>query len=81
MAKTSREEKIRARDSKLKESAYDAKMEQLYRQVVLKEPEPPKSGFVSLDALTAPKGNGLHAIAPAPAKAETESDLVGTQGD
>lgn len=79
VAKNSREEKIRARDAKLKESAYDAKMEQLYRKVVLKEPEAPKGGFVSLDALTAPKGNGLHGIAPA--KTETESDLVGTQGD
>jgi len=83
VAKTSREEKIRARDAKLKESAQDAKMEQLYRQVVLKEPEPAKTGFVSIDSLTAPKSNGLHGIAPAPApaKSETESDLVGTQGD
>lgn len=82
IAKTSREEKIRARDAKMKEAAFDAKMEQLYRKEVLKEPEAPKGGFVSLDALvggSASKGNGLHNIAPAPSK--SESDLVGTQGD
>lgn len=77
VAKTSREEKIRARDSKMKELAHDAQMEKLYRQMILKEPEAPKTNFVSLDALASPKG--LHGIAPATAK--TEKDLVGTQGD
>ncbi len=82
IAKNSREEKIRARDAKMKEAAFDAKMEQLYRKEILKEPEAPKGGFVSLDALlTGKKDNGLHGIAPAPAPAKTESDLVGTQGD
>ncbi len=82
IAKNSREEKIRARDAKMKEAAFDAKMEQLYRKEILKEPEAPKGGFVSLDALVGgKKDNGLHGIAPAPAPTKTESDLVGTQGD
>lgn len=82
IAKNSREEKIRARDAKLKEAAFDAKMEKLYRKEILKEPDAPKGGFVSLDALVGgKKDNGLHGIAPAPAPAKTESDLVGTQGD
>ncbi|MCC7340210.1 MAG: radical SAM protein, partial [Bryobacterales bacterium] len=77
VAKTSREEKARARDAKMKEAARDAQMEKLYRQMVLNEPEEPKGNFVALDSLTG--GNGLGGIAPAPAK--KESDLVGTQGD
>src|SRR5258705_9300086 len=37
IAKNAREEKTRARDEKLKQSAKDAQMEKLYRQHVLKE--------------------------------------------
>jgi 7,8-dihydro-6-hydroxymethylpterin dimethyltransferase len=82
VAKNSREEKIRAREAKMREAALDAKMEQLYRKEILKEPEAPKGGFVSLDALVGgKKDNGLHGIAPAPAPVKNENDLVGTQGD
>jgi hypothetical protein len=70
IAKTAREEKARARDKKAESSrvkndaAYDARMAQLYREVVLKE-KPATSnegGFIPLDAITAamapPNGNG-----------------------
>src|SRR5258708_8662092 len=71
IAKTAREEKKRARDSKAEsvkvsnnkvknDAAYDARMAQLYREVVLKE-KPATSnqgGFMPLGAITA-------AIAPA----------------
>jgi len=83
IAKTAREEKIRARDAKLKEAvshqlsavsqpqtgrgpqkndpAYDARMAQLYREVVLKE-KPATSneaGFIPLGAIaTKTSGNG-----------------------
>src|SRR5947209_7424227 len=66
IAKTAREEKKRARDSKAEtnkvknDAAYDARMAQLYREVVLKE-KPATSnegGFIPLGAITA-------AIAPA----------------
>src|SRR5260370_8033416 len=66
IAKTAREEKLRARDkeaenNKIKnDAAYDARMAQLYREVVLKE-KPATSnegGFIPLGAITA-------AIAPA----------------
>lgn len=82
IAKTSREEKIRARQAQLKDAAMDAQMEKLYRKEILKEPEPPKTGFVSVDALlTGSKpATELYTIASAPAK-ESEGDLVGTQGD
>jgi uncharacterized radical SAM superfamily Fe-S cluster-containing enzyme len=59
IAKTAREEKLRARDAKLKKSADDARMEALYREHILKEPKP-QGGFVPLGA-----------IAPAAPKAET----------
>jgi hypothetical protein len=53
IAKTAREEKTRARDAKIKnDAAYDARMAQLYREVVLKEkPVQSEGGFISLDAL------------------------------
>src|SRR5580698_4143737 len=66
IAKTAREEKKRARDTKAEsnkvknDAAYDARMAQLYREVVLKE-KPATSnegGFIPLGAITA-------AIAPA----------------
>src|SRR5581483_4253952 len=72
IAKNSREEKIRARDAKLKnDPAYNARMAQLYREVVLKEKTPTsEGGFISLDALVKPangnghNGNGVHAPKP-----------------
>jgi uncharacterized radical SAM superfamily Fe-S cluster-containing enzyme len=56
IAKTAREEKLRARDQKLKKSADDARMEALYREHILKEPKP-QGGFVPLGAIAtaAPK--------------------------
>jgi 7,8-dihydro-6-hydroxymethylpterin dimethyltransferase len=59
IAKTAREEKLRARDQKLKKSADDARMEALYREHILKEAKP-EGGFVPLGA-----------IAPAAPKTET----------
>lgn len=79
IAKTSREEKARARDAKMKQAALDAQMEKMYREMVLGESKEEKGSFVSLDSLT----GGLGGIAPAPkpAPAKAESDMVGTQGD
>jgi hypothetical protein len=70
IAKTAREEKKRARDTKAtdnkvkNDAAYDARMAQLYREVVLKE-KPATSnegGFIPLGAITAAispaNGNG-----------------------
>jgi len=83
IAKTAREEKIRARDAKLAaqtargpqkdDAAYNARMAQLYREVVLKE-KPATSndaGFIPLGAIASKtngnghNGNGLHGIQPA----------------
>jgi hypothetical protein len=66
IAKTAREEKLRARDEKLKHGAEQARMEKLYRQHILKEPQP-EGGFVPLTA-----------IAPAGAsKAEEKEEVFG----
>ncbi len=51
IAKTAREEKLRARDAKLKESAENARMMALYKQHVLGEKVPEVGGFVSLDSV------------------------------
>jgi 7,8-dihydro-6-hydroxymethylpterin dimethyltransferase len=52
IAKNSREEKLRARAERLKKEAEDARMAQLYREVVLKEKTPkPEGGFIPLTAL------------------------------
>ena len=60
IAKNAREEKIRARDAKLKnDPAYNARMASLYREVVLKEKPPvSENGFIPLGALMRPSGNG-----------------------
>jgi uncharacterized radical SAM superfamily Fe-S cluster-containing enzyme len=47
VAKNAREEKIRARDAKLKQDAENAHMAKLYRKEILKEPDMP-GGFVAL---------------------------------
>jgi len=54
IAKNAREEKIRARNEKMKhDAAYNEKMAELYREVVLKEKKPvSENGFLPLDALT-----------------------------
>ncbi|MBZ5493033.1 MAG: radical SAM protein [Acidobacteriia bacterium] len=62
IAKTAREEKLRARDEKIKKSADDARMEALYREHILKEPKP-QGGFIPLGA-----------IAPAAPKAEATQE-------
>jgi hypothetical protein len=69
IAKTAREEKTRARDAKIKnDAAYDARMAQLYREVVLKEkPVQSEGGFISLDALAT----------SAKAKVEVEEPVAG----
>jgi uncharacterized radical SAM superfamily Fe-S cluster-containing enzyme len=56
IAKTAREEKLRARDEKLKKSAEDARMEALYREHILKEPKP-QGGFVPLASIAPVNGN------------------------
>ncbi|HEY6249073.1 MAG TPA: radical SAM protein, partial [Candidatus Angelobacter sp.] len=50
IAKTAREEKLRARDEKLKRDAENARMEKLYREHILKEAKP-EGGFVPLGAI------------------------------
>ena len=70
IAKTAREEKIRARNADMaRKAAEDAKMAKLYREVILKE-KAPEGGFVPIDA--------LGGIKPAAPKAEKE---VGSFGD
>jgi len=78
IAKTAREEKLRARDAKQKaeargpqknDEAYNARMASLYREVVLKEkPVQSENGFIPLGALAKPNGNGngngAHAAKP-----------------
>jgi uncharacterized radical SAM superfamily Fe-S cluster-containing enzyme len=66
IAKNSREEKIRARDAKLKQDAENAKMAALYRKEVLGE-QAPQGGFVPLGAI-----GGLGGISPAPKSANVE---------
>jgi len=51
IAKNAREEKIRARDEKLKREAENARMAKLYREHVLGE-KPADSGFIPLQSLT-----------------------------
>jgi len=50
IAKTAREEKMRARDAKLKQDAENARMAALYRKEILKE-KVPESGFVPLGSI------------------------------
>ena len=50
IAKTAREEKLRARDEKLKRDAENARMEKLYREHILKEPKL-EGGFVPLASI------------------------------
>jgi hypothetical protein len=63
VAKNSREEKIRARDAKLKQDAENARMAKLYREHVLGEK--PTPGLISLDS-----------IAPAPKTAPASEEPV-----
>jgi hypothetical protein len=52
IAKNSREEKIRAREVKMKQDAENAQMARLYREHVLGEK--PKENFIAIDTLIAP---------------------------
>ncbi|MCC6490900.1 MAG: radical SAM protein, partial [Candidatus Hydrogenedentes bacterium] len=71
IAKNAREEKIRARDLKLKvqQEAENAKMAKLYREVVLKEKRP--EGFVGIENL----------MGSATPKKQTAEEEVGAMGD
>jgi uncharacterized radical SAM superfamily Fe-S cluster-containing enzyme len=75
IAKNAREEKIRARDMKLKmqEDAKNAQMAKLYREVVLKEQK--QEGFVGIDSLIG-NGNANGGIKPA-----SKQEEVGSFGD
>jgi uncharacterized radical SAM superfamily Fe-S cluster-containing enzyme len=64
IAKTAREEKLRARDEKLKRDAENARMEKLYREHILKEPKP-EGGFVPLASI-APAAPRMAETAEAP---------------
>ncbi|MBI3208494.1 MAG: radical SAM protein [Candidatus Solibacter usitatus] len=68
IAKTAREEKLRARDAKAAADPKDAEMARLYRKHVLKEPDSVE--FVSLNS-----------IAPAPVKPAEKKEEVGSFGD
>ncbi len=67
IAKNSREEKIRARDAKIKQDAENARMAKLYRKEILQEPDAP-AGFISLGE--------IKPAAPV-VKAETEETVAG----
>src|SRR6266849_947119 len=54
IAKNAREEKLRAREAKLKQESENARMEKLYRQHILKEPAP-SGNFVQLNTLASSK--------------------------
>lgn len=64
IAKNAREEKLKARDAKLKNDAENAKMAKLYREHVLGEK--PQEAFVPLNDL----------ISPAPKAAQTKEEPV-----
>jgi len=71
---------MRARDAKLKnDPAYNARMAQLYREVVLKEKPPvSENGFISLDALAKQaKGTGYDGNGTASPKLEIEEPVAG----
>jgi hypothetical protein len=86
IAKTAREEKTRARDAKQaaqrgnqkNDAAYDARMAQLYREVVLKEKPATsdESGFIPLGAIAPAGGNG-HSNGNGAAKTEIAEPVAG----
>jgi hypothetical protein len=73
IAKNAREEKTRARDSKLRIQQEDARMAKLYREHILKEQPGPELVQIGLGAMPAPK--------PAPLPAVEEREEVGSFGD
>jgi hypothetical protein len=60
IAKNSREEKLKARDEKIKSDAENAKMAKLYREHVLGEK--PIEGLVRLDSITPASNNAASPI-------------------
>jgi len=72
ISKNAREEKLKARDEKMKDAAKNAQMAKLYRQHVLKEPQP-EGGFVPLGS--------VGGIAPAKPAADKKNEEVGSFGD
>ncbi len=85
IAKNAREEKIRARDAKLKQEAENARMAKLYRKEILKEPETP-GGFVAIGDIgglgsmggikPATPVNSNVEVVSTPLPAATENELV-----
>jgi len=74
IAKTAREEKMRARDAKLKnDPEYNTRMAKLYREVVLKEKQP--EGFIPLGTLVKSNGDG-HANGNGSHLTEHETETV-----
>ena len=71
IAKNAREEKIRARDTKIKTDAENAKMAKLYREHVLGE-KPPADGIVSVDMIRPASNNAASPIN----RNREEKDLV-----
>jgi hypothetical protein len=69
IAKNAREEKIRARDEKMKQEAENARMAKLYREHVLGEK--PVDGLVSLDSIKPASNN-----ATSPINRRQDADLV-----
>ena len=69
IAKNSREEKIAARDAKLKQDAENARMAKLYREEILGE-KPPQDGFI-------PLGNLIQSAPKTVVKEETAEPVMG----
>src|SRR5271169_2707515 len=69
IAKNAREEKVRARDAKLKQDAENARMAKLYREEILGE-KPPQDGFI-------PLGNLIQSAPKAAVKEEAAEPVMG----
>ncbi len=77
IAKTAREEKIRARDEKLRQQQENERMAKLYRQVVLKEQE---TGLVQIGVAPAASSGPL-VMPETPAAPKKSEEEVGSFGD
>ena len=81
IAKNAREEKVRARDEKIKETAYNSHMAKLYRENVLGE-QPAPAGFVPLGAIGGMGGIApAAAVKPVPMVEKEQEKAVGSFGD
>jgi len=83
IAKNSREEKIQARDAKIKQDAENARMAKLYREHILKEqPGPELVSIAPIGIAPAPAAAPLVQLAkPAAKKKVEEKEEVGSFGD